>query len=227
MTTSPPPPVPRVVGEFVGTAFLLMAVVGSGVMAEQLTEDPGLQLLQNAIATGAMLTALILAFVAVSGAHFNPIVTLAAWALGGADRRIVPLYLAAQVAGAVVGTIMANVMFGRPTFEWATNERDEPRLVFAEVIAALGLLLVIFLVVRAPDRDRSAAPEVAIAVGTYIAGAYYFTSSTSFANPAVTIGRMFSDSFAGIEPSAVPAYIGAQLVAVPIAIALINTLVPD
>lgn len=224
MSAAPPTLASRLVGEFVGTAFLLMAVVGSGIMAQTLTEDPGLQLLQNALATGAMLAALILALIAVSGAHFNPIVTLTAWALGVAERHVVAPYVAVQIAGAITGTILANVMFDRPTFEWATNERYEPRLVFAEVIAALGLLLVIFLVVRAPGRGRNAAPEIAIGVGTYITGAYYFTSSTSFANPAVTIGRMFTDSFAGIEPAAAPAYIGAQLIAVPIAIVLVTTM---
>lgn len=211
----------RLVGEFVGTFFLLAAVVGSGIMAENLTTDVGLQLLQNAIATAGVLTALILAFIHVSGAHFNPAVTMTDLALGGIERGVALLYVIVQTAGGILGVIAANVMFDLPAVEWSTKDRSATNLVFAEGIATLGLLLVIFLVVRAGD-----ARTVAFAVGGYIAGAYYFTSSTSFANPAVTVGRMFSDTFAGIEPASVPAFLIAQLIAVGVAIPLVRFIAP-
>jgi len=211
----------RLVGEFIGTFFLLAAVVGSGIMAEELTDDVGLQLLQNALATAGVLTALILAFIHVSGAHFNPAVTLTDLALGGIERGAAALYVVAQIAGGILGVVAANVMFDLPAVEWSTKDRSASHLVLAEGIATLGLLLVIFLVVRAGD-----AKLVAFAVGGYIAGAYYFTSSTSFANPAVTIGRMFSDTFAGIEPASVPAFLVAQLIAVGVAIPTIRFLTP-
>jgi len=212
----------RLTGEFVGTFFLLVAVVGSGIMAADLTSDVGLQLLQNAIATGAALVALILAFAAVSGAHFNPAVTIVDLALGGIERTTACLYVVVQIAGGILGVVVANVMFDLPAVEWSTKDRSEFHLVVAEVVATLGLLLVIFLVVRAGD-----ARAVAFSVGAYITGAYYFTSSTSFANPAVTISRMFSDTFAGIEPASAPAFIVAQLVGVAIGIPLIRFLTPD
>ncbi|NNE11174.1 MAG: aquaporin family protein [Ilumatobacter sp.] len=211
----------RLVGEFVGTAFLLAAVVGSGIMAENLTDDVGLQLLQNAFATAGVLGALILAFAAVSGAHFNPAVTLCDLALGGIDRVTAAWYVVVQVVGAIVGVIAANVMFDLPAVEWSTKDRSANHLVFAEGVATLGLLLVIFLVVRAGN-----AQTVAFSVAGYIAGAYYFTSSTSFANPAVTVGRMFSDTFAGIEPAGVPLFVVAQVVAVGVGVALIRFLTP-
>lgn len=209
----------RLVGEFVGTAFLLAAVVGSGIMAERLTDDVGLQLLQNAFATAGVLAALILAFGPVSGAHFNPAVTLCDLALGGIDRTTAALYAVAQTAGAIVGVVVANLMFDLDAVDWSTKDRSSAHLVFAEAIATLGLLLVIFLIVRAGD-PRS----VAFAVAGYIGGAYYFTSSTSFANPAVTVGRMFSDTFAGIEPAGVPLFVAAQLAAVGVGVALIRFL---
>jgi arsenate reductase len=212
----------RLTGEFIGTFFLLAAVVGSGIMAEDLTSDVGLQLLQNALATAGVLSALILAFAAVSGAHFNPAVTLTDLALGGIDRVTAGLYVAVQVAGGILGVIVANVMFDLSPVDWSTKDRTAGHLVFAEGIATLGLLLVIFLVVR-----KGNPQTVAFAVGGYIAGAYYFTSSTSFANPAVTISRMFSDTFAGIEPAAVPMFVVAQLVAVGVGIALIRMMTPD
>jgi len=196
------PDVRRLTGEFVGTAFLLAAVVGSGIMAQNLTDDVGLQLLQNAFATAGVLVALILAFGSVSGAHFNPAVTLTDRWFGGIDTPTAAWYIAAQTAGGIVGAMAANIMF-------------------AEGVATLGLLLVIFGVVRS---GRTSA--VAFAVGGYIAGAYYFTSSTSFANPAVTVARMFSDTFAGIRPADAPAFISAQLVAVVVGIALIRVLFP-
>jgi arsenate reductase len=211
----------RLVGEFVGTFFLLAAVVGSGIMAENLSTDVGLQLLQNALATAGVLAALIFAFINVSGAHFNPAVTLTDLALGGIARGVAALYVVVQIAGGILGVMAANVMFDLPVVEWSTTDRSESHLVFAEGIATLGLLLVIFLVVRSGD-----ARVVAVAVGGYIAGAYYFTSSTSFANPAVTISRMFSDTFAGIAPASVPAFLVAQFVAVAVAIPLVRFLTP-
>lgn len=212
----------RLVAEFVGTAFLLAAVVGSGIMAEDLTDDVGLQLLQNAFATAGVLTALILALGPASGAHFNPAVTLADRAFGGIDTPTTIGYLAAQVGGGIVGVLTANVMFDLSVVDWSTKDRSGGHLVFAEGIATLGLLLVIFGVVR------SGKPTLAaFSVGGYIAGAYYFTSSTSFANPAVTVARMFSDTFAGIEPASAPAFVVAQVAATAVAIALIRVLYPD
>lgn len=208
--------------EFVGTAFLLMGVVGSGIMAERLTDDVGLQLLQNAVATGAILVALILALGPASGAHFNPAVTLADRILGGIDTPTAAVYVASQIVGAIVGVICANVMFDLNAVEWSTKSRSGGHLVFAEAVATLGLLVVIFGVVRA--RQASMA---AFAVGAYITAAYYFTSSTSFANPAVTVARMFSDTFAGIDPGSVPWFIVAQLLAAVAAVGLIRVIYPD
>jgi len=215
------PDVRRLTGEFVGTAFLLAAVVGSGIMAQNLTDDVGLQLLQNALATAGVLVALILAFGSVSGAHFNPAVTLTDRWFGGIDTPTTVWYIAAQTAGGIVGVIAANIMFELDAVNWSTRDRSSLNLVFAEGVATLGLLLVIFGTVRS---GRTSA--VAFAVGGYIAGAYYFTSSTSFANPAVTVARMFSDTFAGIRPTDAPAFIAAQLVAVIVGIALIRVLFP-
>ncbi|MDJ0770467.1 MAG: aquaporin [Ilumatobacter sp.] len=212
----------RLTGEFIGTFFLLAAVVGSGIMAADLTRDEGLRLLQNAIATGAVLVALILAFAAVSGAHFNPAVTLTDLALGGIDRTTAGLYVAVQTAGGIVGVIAANLMFDLAAVDWSSKDRSAGHLVFADGVATLGLLLMIFLTVR-----RGNPQAVAFAVGGYIAGAYYFTSSTSFANPAVTVARMFSDTFAGIEPASVPMFVVAQLIAVGVAVPLIRTMTPD
>lgn len=223
MTTHPwRPDVRRVTGEFVGTAFLLAAVVGSGIMAENLSTDVGLQLLQNAFATAGVLTALILTFGAVSGAHFNPAVTITDRVFGGLDTPTAVWYVVAQVLGGIVGVMAANVMFELDAVNWSSKDRSDGNLVFAEAIATLGLLLVIFGIVR--SRRTSV---VAFAVGAYIAGAYYFTSSTSFANPAVTISRMFSDTFAGIDPASVPGFLAAQLVAVGVAVALIRVVWPD
>ncbi len=207
--------------EFTGTAFLLAAVIGSGIMAESLTDDVGLQLLQNAFATAGVLTALILALGSASGAHFNPAVTIADRILGGIDTPTAAAYIAAQITGGIVGTISANLMFDLAAVDWSTKDRSTGHLVFAEVVATVGLLVVIFGVVR------SGRPSVAaFSVGGYIAGAYYFTSSTSFANPAVTIARTFSDTFAGIEPASAPAFIAAQLAAVAIAAGLIRLIYP-
>jgi glycerol uptake facilitator-like aquaporin len=211
----------KLAAEFVGTAFLLAAVVGSGIMAETLTDDVGLQLLQNAFATAGVLTALILALGSASGAHFNPAVTLAERLLGGIDTPTAVAYVVAQVTGGIVGVVAANLMFDLSAIDWSSKDRSAGHLVFAEGIATLGLLLVIFGVVRSGK-----GPMVAYAVGGYIAGAYYFTSSTSFANPAVTVARIFSDTFAGIRPSSAPAFIVAQLVAVAVAVALVRVLYP-
>ena len=215
------PDVRRLTSEFVGTAFLLAAVVGSGIMAENLTDDVGLQLLQNAFATAGALVALILAFGAVSGAHFNPAVTITDRAFGGIDTPTAVWYVGAQVSGAITGVMIANLMFDLDAVNWSTMDRSSINLVFAEGIATIGLLLVIFGVVRS---GRSSL--VAFAVGGYIAAAYYFTSSTSFANPAVTVARTFSDTFAGIEPASAPAFIGAQLVATGVAVVLVRAIYP-
>ena len=215
----------RLLAEGVGTAFLLMAVIGSGAAAQRLSPgDVGLQLLQNSVATAFALMALIWAFGPVSGAHFNPAVTLADAIL---QRRRRPAgiaiaeaaaYIAAQIAGGILGAILANLMFGLPPVVWATTIRGGGGQLVAEVIATLGLLLVIFLI------PRRQGIIIAPAVGAYIGAAYWFTSSTSFANPAVTIARMFSDTFAGILPASAPAFIAMQLAGAVIAIGLIRFL---
>lgn len=213
---------PALIAEFVGTGFLLAGVVGSGIMAERLTDDVGLQLFQNAFATAGVLVALILAFGAVSGAHFNPAVTLAARLFGQLDTPTALAYVVAQLSGGIVGVMVANLMFDLNAVHWSTKDRSSANLVFAEVVATLGLLLVIHGVVRSGRAD--AAPY---AVGGYIAGAYYFTSSTSFANPAVSVARTMSDTFAGIEPASAPAFIAAQVVGAVIAVALIRAIYPS
>jgi len=206
----------RTAAEFVGTMFLLMTVVGSGIMAVRLTEDAGLQLLQNAIATGLILLALIATFGPISGAHFNPVVTLGFRWQGDIDTPIASIFITAQLAGALVGTVLANLMFQVDAIAAATTNRTGSHLLLAEVIATLGLLLMIFGPVR--NRDPGVVP---FTVGAYIAGAYYFTSSTSFANPAVTIGRTITDTFAGIAPGSAPAFVAAQLVGLLVAIGVI------
>jgi glycerol uptake facilitator-like aquaporin len=211
----------RLVAEFTGTAFLAAGVVGSGIMAERLTDDRGLQLLQNAAATAGVLVALILALGPASGAHFNPAVTLVDRFFGGLDTLTALGYVAAQVTGAIVGVVTANVMFDLSAIDWSTTERSGANLWFAEGVATFGLLIVIFGVVRS-GRGAMAA----FAVAGYIAGAYYFTSSTSFANPALTIGRTFSDTFAGIAPASAPAFIVAQLAGATAAAALILVIYP-
>lgn len=210
-----------VVAEFIGTAFLLIGVVGSGIMAENLTTDVGLQLLANSTATVGILVALILTFADTSGAHFNPAVTLTDMAMGGVNRARALAYIAAQVAGGIIGVIAANVMFDLDPVSWSSKDRSGANLWFAEGIATLGLLLVIFGIVR-----RGNPAMVSFAVGGYIGGAYWFTSSTSFANPAVTVARMFSDTFAGIEPASAPMFIVFQLAATAIAVAIIRLLWP-
>ena len=213
----------RLVAEGLGTGFLVIAVVGSGIMASRLSpNDTGLQLLENAAATAAALIVLILVFGALSGAHFNPVVTLVDRAFGSITTRDSAFYIAAQVIGGCVGAVLANLMFELPAIELSTKGRSSPALWLSEIIATVGLLLVIHGCVR-----TGRANVVAFAVGIWIGGAYWFTSSTSFANPAVTIARTLSDTFAGIEPSSAPMFILMQLVGAAIAYALIRLLYPD
>ena len=212
----------RVLAELIGTAFLLVAVVGSGIAAQRLSPgDTGLQLLENAAATAVALVAIILAVGPVSGAHLNPVVTLADRLFGGLDNGTAGAYVGAQVAGGVLGTVVANLMFDLPAVEWSTTDRSGGHLWLGEVVATFGLLLVVFGVVR--SGRVSVAP---FAVGAYIGGAYFFTSSTSFANPAVTLARTLSDTFAGIEPASVPAFVAAQLVGGALAVGAVRILYP-
>jgi glycerol uptake facilitator-like aquaporin len=213
----------RALAEFCGTAFLVAVVVGSGITAQQLSpHDTGLQLLENAAATAGGLVALILAFGPVSGAHFNPVVSVADAFFGGLDRRDLPVYLGAQVAGAIAGSTVANLMFELDAVTWSSHTRSGAGLWLGEIVATIGLLTVIFGFVRS---GRTAAAP--FAVGAYIGSAYFFTSSTSFANPAVTIGRAFTDTFAGIEPASVPAFVACQFVGGALAVLLVRTLYPD
>jgi arsenate reductase len=208
--------------EALGTAFLLIAVVGSGIMAQRLSpNDVGLQLLEAALATGFALMALILALGPVSGAHLNPAVTLADRFLGGISTRDTVGYIVAQIGGGLIGTIVANLMFELDAVTWSTTGRAGAGTFLGEAIATLGLLFVIFGIVRAGE-----SVMVAVAVGAYIAGAYFFTSSTSFANPAVTVARTITDTFAGIEPASVPWFVLAQLFAVVVGTALVAWLFP-
>ncbi|MCZ9882359.1 aquaporin [Arthrobacter sp. B2a2-09] len=212
----------RAVAEFAGTAFLVMAVVGSGVTASRLSpNDVGLQLLQNSIAAGAALVALILALQPVS-ASFNPVVTLVERALGILDTPTALALIAAQFAGGLAGTVLANLMFGLDAVTLSTHERAGGGLWLGEVIATVGLLLVIFGTIRSGRPDR-----VAFAVGGYITAAYWFTSSTSFANPAVTVARTITDTFAGIAPDSAPAFILAQLLGGAVGFFLIRALYPS
>ncbi len=198
----------RLSSEFVGTAFLLLSVVGSGIMAERLSpNDIGLQLLENSAATAGALLCLILVFGATSGAHFNPAVTLWARLEGDLDSRMAALYVLCQTAGGILGVIAANVIFELDAVSWSTNDRISAAAFGSEIIATFGLVLVIIGLVRS-GRERF----VAFAVATYIGGAYFFTSSTSFANPAVTVARTFSDTFAGIAPASAPWFITAQFI---------------
>lgn len=208
-------PVPlgrRAAAEAVGTAALVSVVVGSGIQAAALSRDVGVQLLANSLATVFGLGVLIALLGPVSGAHFNPVVTLAAWVTGrrsgeGPGWREVAVYVPAQIAGAIGGSILANSMFGRPLVTWSGHDRSASHLWLGEVVATAGLLLVVFGLGRA---GRASLTPVTVA--SFIGAAYWFTSSTSFANPAVTIGRAFTDSFAGIAPASVLPFIAAQLV---------------
>jgi glycerol uptake facilitator-like aquaporin len=211
----------RLVAEGVGTAFLLIAVVGSGIMASNLSTDVGLQLLENAAATAGALIGLILMFGAVSGAHFNPIVTLVDRLFGTLTTREATCYALAQTVGGCVGTIIANLMFELDPIDISHTSRSGGHLWLSEVVATIGLLLVIHGCVR-----TGRANAVPFAVGVWIGGAYWFTSSTSFANPAVTIARTLSNSFAGIRPSSAPMFILMQVVGAIVAFALIRFLYP-
>ncbi|MFI2352217.1 aquaporin [Streptomyces sp. NPDC019443] len=219
-----PPRIPlvaRAAAELVGTAALVAVVVGSGIQATELTQDVGLQLLANSIATVFGLGVLIALLGPVSGAHFNPAVTLAEWFTArrggpGVTARETAVYLPAQVIGAILGAVLADAMFGEPLVKWSTHDRSAGNLLLGEVVATAGLILLIFGLART-DRLRFAP----VAVASYIGAAYWFTSSTSFANPAVTIGRAFTDTFAGIAPASVPGFIGAQLAGAVVGLALV------
>jgi glycerol uptake facilitator-like aquaporin len=205
--THTPPSLPRrLTAEFLGSAFLAAIVIGSGIAAQRLSpSDTGLQLLENSAATAAGLFAVILMFGPVSGSHFNPVVSFADAATGGLSWRDAAAYLPAQVGGCVTGAVAANLMFGLSAVSVSVKHRATGAHALSEVIATAGLILVIFALVRA---GRAASAPAA--VGAYIGAAYWFTASTSFANPAITVGRMFSDTFAGIAPSSAPVFILAQ-----------------
>jgi len=213
----------RLFAEFLGSAFLAAIVIGSGIAAARLSpNDTGLALLENAAATAAGLFAIILMFGPVSGAHFNPVVSLVDAAFGGLAWRDALAYIPAQIAGCITGAIAANTMFALTAVSISTTHRASGAHLFAEVIATVGLLLVIFSLARS---GRGATAPAA--VGAYIGAAYWFTSSTSFANPAISVGRMFSDTFAGIAPASVPAFTLAQLAGGVVAIGVIRVLYPD
>jgi arsenate reductase len=213
----------RLLAELLGSAFLAAVVIGSGIAAHQLSPgDVGLQLFENAAATGAGLFAIILMFGPVSGGHFNPVVSLVDASFGGLRWRDALAYAPAQIVGCIVGAIVANGMFALAALSISTKHRASPAHLFAEVIATLGLLLVIFSLAR--TRRGASAPA---AVGAYIGAAYFFTSSTSFANPAISVGRMFSNTFAGIAPASVPGFVVAQLIGGAVAIGVIRLLYPD
>ncbi|GLZ00001.1 MIP/aquaporin family protein [Actinoplanes sp. NBRC 103695] len=217
----------RLLAEFLGTALLVTAVVGSGVMATILSpDDVGLQLLENSVATAFALGALILTFGPVSGAHFNPVVSAADWFLGrrtrnGLSGADLAGYALAQTAGAIAGSILANLMFDLAAVTFSGKDRSAGHLWLGEVVATAGLLLLIFALARS---GRAAVAPAA--VGAYIGAAYWFTSSTSFANPAVTIGRAFTDTFAGIAPGSVPGFIAAQLIGLITGVGLLLALYP-
>jgi glycerol uptake facilitator-like aquaporin len=213
----------RLLAEFLGAAFLAALVIGSGIAARRLSpNDVGLELFENAAATGAGLFTIILMFGPVSGGHFNPAVSFVDASFGGLRWRDAFAYLPAQIGGCVLGAVAANGMFAQAALSISTKHRASPAHLFAEVIATAGLLLVIFALAR--TRRSASAPA---AVGAYIGAAYFFTSSTSFANPAISVGRMFSDTFAGIAPAAVPGFICAQFVGAAASIVLLRLLYPD
>jgi glycerol uptake facilitator-like aquaporin len=212
----------RASAELIGTAFLVAAVIGSGIAASRLSpNDVGLQLLENSLITGAALVALILALQPVSGS-FNPVVTLVETAFGIVGRKEALVMIGAQVGGGVIGAVVANLMFDLDAVSIATHQRDGGGLWLGEVVATLGLVLVIFGSVRSGRTDT-----IAYAVGGYITAAYWFTSSTSFANPAVTIARMFSDTFAGIDPASVPMFVLMQLIGGALAAVVVRLLYPS
>ncbi|HLN16631.1 MAG TPA: MIP/aquaporin family protein [Acidimicrobiales bacterium] len=212
----------RLVAEYLGSALLAAVVIGSGIAAQELSPgNTGLQLLENAAATAAGLFAIILMFGPISGGHFNPVVSFVDAGFGGLSWRDATAYLPAQVAGCVSGAVLANVMFSKAAFELSTKHRATPAHFLSEIVATFGLLMVIFALARS-GRSRTAPA----AVGAYIGAAYFFTSSTAFANPAIAIGRMFSNTFAGIAPSSVPAFIGAEILGGALAFGIIRVLYP-
>ena len=212
----------RLAAEMLGTAFLLAAVVGSGIMGEKLAAgNVAIALLANTLATGAALVALILTFGPISGAHFNPAVTLADASQGGLPWRDVPGYVLAQIMGAFLGVWAAHLMFGQTVLQTATHVRSGGAQIFSEFVATFGLLAVIW------GCSRARPSAVPFAVGAYITAAYWFTASTSFANPAVTLARSFTDTFAGIRPGDAPAFIAAQIAGALTATFLFRWLVPE
>jgi glycerol uptake facilitator-like aquaporin len=212
----------RVAAEFIGSAGLSVVVIGSGIAAQRLSTDTGLQLLENALVTALGLAVLILVFAPLSGAHFNPVVSLVDALLVGRSWADVARYVPTQIAGCIAGAVLANLLFGLAAISWSTTERATWPHLLAEVVATAGLVVVIFALVR-----TARAALVAPAVGAYIGAAYFFTSSTSFANPAITIGRMFSDTFAGIAPASAPAFLGAQLVGGVVGWLVVRALFPS
>jgi arsenate reductase len=218
-----PPLGRRLVAEFLGSGLLAAIVIGSGIAAATLSpRDVGLELLENAAVTSIGLFVVILIFGPVSGGHFNPVVSFVDAAFRGIRLKDAAAYLPAQVGGCIAGAMLANVMFGRRAISWSTKPRASGAHFLAEVVATAGLLLVIFALARSGRAKTAPA-----AVGAYIGAAYFFTSSTSFANPAITIGRVFSNTFAGIKPSSAPLYIAAQVLGGMVGIALIKILYPD
>jgi glycerol uptake facilitator-like aquaporin len=212
----------RLLAELLGSAFLAAVVVGSGIAAQRLSPgEAGLELLENAAATAAGLFAIILMFGPVSGGHFNPVISFADAAFGGLSWRDAAAYLPAQIAGCIGGAVIANLMFAGAAVSVSGKDRASPAHFLSEIVATLGLVLVIFALARS-GRSRTAPA----AVGAYIGAAYFFTSSTSFANPAITIGRMLSATFAGIAPASVPAFIVAQVIGGVLAVLVIKTLYP-
>jgi glycerol uptake facilitator-like aquaporin len=221
--TTPPPLPRRLLAELLGSAFLAAVVIGSGIAAQHLSSnDVGLELLENAATTATGLYAIILVFGPVSGGHFNPVVSFVDASFGGITRRDALAYLPAQVTGCVLGAIAANGMFAKAAISISTHHRASGAHLLAEIVATLGLILVIFALARTGRSNTTPA-----AVGAYIGAAYFFTSSTSFANPAISIGRMFSNTFAGIAPASVLAFVIAQTIGGALAIVAIRALYPD
>jgi glycerol uptake facilitator-like aquaporin len=212
----------QAVAEFLGSAGLVAVVIGSGIAAQRLSTDPGLQLLENALVTGAGLVALILAFGPVSGGHFNPVVTLADRAFGGVSTRQVAVYIPAQLVGGAIGAIAANLMFALPAVSISTHARSSAGLWLSEVLATFGLIVLIFGLVRAGRGGL--AP---FAVGAYIAAAYFWSSSTSFANPMIAAARTLSDTFAGIAPASVPLFVLMQLIGGALAVGTVFLIYPQ
>ncbi|HEU5469484.1 MAG TPA: MIP/aquaporin family protein [Actinophytocola sp.] len=213
----------KLAAEFLGSALLAAVVIGSGIAAQRLSPaDTGLQLLENAAATATGLYAIILMFGPISGGHFNPIVSLVDATFGGLPWRQVAAYIPAQITGCVTGAVLANIMFAANPVSISTTHRASLPHAISEVLATIGLLLVIFALARTGRADRAPA-----AVGAYIGAAYFFTSSTSFANPAITLGRIFSDTFAGIAPTSTPTFVAAQLLGGALAVPLLRLLYPN